>query len=76
VVHGRRDDVLLGKAGFSEPPKTWDELKEQALKVARDQGVKYGFLFQGAEYECEWRPAKWCIGSAVSVSPGVATATA
>ncbi|MDQ3568123.1 MAG: ABC transporter substrate-binding protein [Actinomycetota bacterium] len=42
---------LLDKSGFSGPPKTWEELKEQAMKVVRDQGVKYGFLFQGAEYE-------------------------
>jgi multiple sugar transport system substrate-binding protein len=42
---------LLEKSGFSAPPKTWDELKEQAQKVTQDQGTKFGFVFQGAEYE-------------------------
>ena len=42
---------LLEQAGFSAPPKTWDELKEMALKTAQDTGTKYGFIFQGANYE-------------------------
>jgi multiple sugar transport system substrate-binding protein len=42
---------LLEKSGFSEPPKTWDELKEMADKVKKDQGIKYGFVFQGDAYE-------------------------
>ena len=42
---------LLEESGFSEPPKTWDELKEQAKKVMQDQGTKYGFVWQGADYE-------------------------
>jgi multiple sugar transport system substrate-binding protein len=42
---------LLEKAGFSEPPATWDELKEMALKIKQDEGIKSGFVFQGAEYE-------------------------
>ena len=42
---------LLEKSGFSEPPATWDELKEQAKKVMQDQGTKYGFVWQGADYE-------------------------
>ena len=45
-----RED-LLEKSGFSEPPKTWDDLKEMARKVQQDSGTKYGFVFQGAEYE-------------------------
>ena len=49
MLYYRKD--LLEKSGFSEPPKTWDELKEQAQKVMKDQGTKYGFIFQGAEYE-------------------------
>jgi multiple sugar transport system substrate-binding protein len=39
---------LLEQSGFSEPPKTWEELKEMALKVVRDSGIRYGFVFQGA----------------------------
>jgi multiple sugar transport system substrate-binding protein len=42
---------LLEKGGFSEPPKTWDELKEMSQKVMQDQGTKYGFIFQGSNYE-------------------------
>ena len=42
---------LLEKSGFAEPPATWDELKEMARKVTQDQGVKNGFVFQGANYE-------------------------
>jgi multiple sugar transport system substrate-binding protein len=49
LLYYRKD--LLEKAGFSEPPKTWDELKEQAQKVMQDEGTKFGFVFQGAEYE-------------------------
>jgi multiple sugar transport system substrate-binding protein len=45
----RRD--LLEKSGISEPPRTWEELKEQAQKVQRDSRTKYGFVFQGAEFE-------------------------
>ncbi|RKP49900.1 sugar ABC transporter substrate-binding protein [Cohnella endophytica] len=34
----------LDAAGISEPPKTWDELKEQS-KILMDKGlVKYGFI--------------------------------
>jgi multiple sugar transport system substrate-binding protein len=49
LLYYRKD--LLEKAGFSEPPKTWDELKQQANKVMQDEGTKFGFVFQGAEYE-------------------------
>jgi multiple sugar transport system substrate-binding protein len=49
MLYYRKD--LLEKAGISGPPKTWDELKEQAQKVMQDEGTKFGFVFQGAEYE-------------------------
>jgi len=49
MLYYRKD--LLEKSGYSEPPKTWDELKEMANKVKQDQGVKYGFVFQGDSYE-------------------------
>jgi multiple sugar transport system substrate-binding protein len=42
---------LLEQAGFSEPPATWEELKEMALKTAQDTGTQDGLVFQGAEYE-------------------------
>ena len=49
LLYYRKD--LLEKAGFSEPPVTWDELKEMALKIKQDEGIKFGFVFQGAQYE-------------------------
>jgi multiple sugar transport system substrate-binding protein len=49
MLYFRKD--LLEKSGYSEPPKTWDELKEMADKVKKDQGIKYGFVFQGDAYE-------------------------
>jgi multiple sugar transport system substrate-binding protein len=49
MLYYRKD--LLEKAGFSGPPATWDELKEQAQQIMQDEGTKFGFVFQGAEYE-------------------------
>jgi multiple sugar transport system substrate-binding protein len=48
-LYFRRD--LLEASGFSEPPATWDELKEMAAKVKRDEKVANGFVFTGAVYE-------------------------
>jgi multiple sugar transport system substrate-binding protein len=42
---------LLEQSGFDGPPRTWEELQEQALKVKQDSGTRFGFLFQGANYE-------------------------
>jgi multiple sugar transport system substrate-binding protein len=42
---------LLERSDFSEPPKTWDELKAMAEKVVQDSGTRYGFVFQGANNE-------------------------
>jgi multiple sugar transport system substrate-binding protein len=42
---------LLEKSGYSDPPKTWDELQEMAVKVAQDQNIDNGFVFQGDQYE-------------------------
>src|SRR5215207_2231846 len=49
LLYSRSD--LLEQAGYSAPPETWDELKEMALKTSQDTGTKYGFLFQGKNYE-------------------------
>jgi multiple sugar transport system substrate-binding protein len=49
LLYYRQD--LLEKSGFSEPPKTWSELKEQTRKVVQDSGMEDGFVFQGARYE-------------------------
>ena len=49
MLYYRKD--LLEKSGFSEPPQTWEELKEQATKVTSESDAEDGFVFQGAEYE-------------------------
>ncbi len=49
LLYYRQD--LLEQAGFSEAPATWEELQEMTLKTMQDQGTKYGFVCQGAEYE-------------------------
>jgi multiple sugar transport system substrate-binding protein len=49
LLYYRKD--LLDKAGFSEPPETWDDLMEMAAKVQKDEGIKNGFVYQGADYE-------------------------
>jgi multiple sugar transport system substrate-binding protein len=42
---------LLERSGFSEPPVTWDQMKEMSEKVRRDAGTRYGFVFQGSQDE-------------------------
>lgn len=59
---------LLEEAGLSEPPATWEELKETAQRVVRDQGTANGFVFQGAEYEggvCNGLEYVWTHGGNV-----------
>src|SRR5215216_1035568 len=59
---------LLEHSGFSEPPKTWDELKEMAEKVVQDSGTRYGFVFQGANNEtgvCNGLEYIWTHGGEV-----------
>jgi len=66
MLYYRKD--LLEKSGFSEPPTTWEELKEVARKVVRDQGTRYGFVFQGADYEggvCNGLEFIWTHGGEV-----------
>lgn len=49
LLYYRKD--LLEENGYSGPPKTWDELKEMTEKVRKGSGTKYGYAFQGANYE-------------------------
>lgn len=49
LLYYRKD--LLEESGFSGPPATWDELKEQAKKVVEDSGARFGFVFEGGNYE-------------------------
>ncbi len=49
MLYYRKD--LLQQSGISEPPATWEELKQQAEQVKQQTGTRYGFVFQGANYE-------------------------
>ena len=47
---------LLRKYGFDHPPRTWDELEQQAARIqqgerARGQRDFWGYVWQGADYE-------------------------
>jgi multiple sugar transport system substrate-binding protein len=66
LLYYRND--LLEQSGFSEPPKTWEALKEMAEKVVQDSGTRYGFLFQGANNEtgvCNGLEYIWTHGGEV-----------
>ena len=66
MLYYRRD--LLEESGYSEPPKTWEELKEMAAKVVKDRGTRYGYVFQGADYEggvCNGLEFVWTHGGEV-----------
>jgi multiple sugar transport system substrate-binding protein len=66
MLYYRRD--LLEESGYSEPPKTWEELKEMAAKVVKDRGTRYGYVFQGADYEggvCNGLEFIWTHGGEV-----------
>lgn len=65
LLYYRKD--LLDKAGF-KPPKTWDELRTQAQKVQDQEGIRYGFTFQGSEYEggvCNFCEYVWNAGGEI-----------
>ena len=49
ICYYRKD--LLEASGYTEPPATWDELREMAARISQDHNVRYGFVFQGAQYE-------------------------
>lgn len=77
LLYYRRD--LLEEGGFSEPPATWGELKDMAGRVKEQAGTRYGFVFQGAEYEggvvngCEhiWNAGgRILTGNISTASPG------
>ena len=55
---------LLAKAGVQEPPKTWDQLVEDAKAVKEKGGGAYGFGLQGKEIETDvyWYYALWTHG--------------
>jgi multiple sugar transport system substrate-binding protein len=66
LLYYRKD--LLEQSGFSEPPQTWEGLKEIAEKVVQDSGTRYGFVFQGANNEtgvCNGLEYIWTHGGEV-----------
>lgn len=49
VLFYRKD--LLAENGYAAPPATWRELREMSKKIMQNNGTKYGYVFQGANYE-------------------------
>ncbi len=53
ILYYRKD--LLQKAGFKNPPQTWEDLVDYSLKIQRiikkENPDFYGFVWQGAQYE-------------------------
>ena len=49
LLYYRQD--LLEDAGLGSPPTTFDGLKEIASQISEDAGTRYGFVYQGAQYE-------------------------
>ncbi len=49
ILYYRKD--LLAQNGYDQAPETWQELKRMSKKMMKEGQVKYGFVFQGANYE-------------------------
>ncbi len=49
LLYYRKDS--LAASGYKEPPKTWDEMIEMSGRVTKASGIRYGMVFQGADYE-------------------------
>lgn len=49
VLFYRKD--LLQQHGYDQPPATWAELRTVAKDIMDKEYVKYGYVFQGANYE-------------------------
>jgi multiple sugar transport system substrate-binding protein len=58
---------LFEKAGITEPPKTWDEVKAAAEKIKALGGETYGFGLQGKEIETDvyFYYAMWSFGGEI-----------
>ncbi len=59
VLYYRTD--IAKKAGVTEAPKTWDELKTMAQKMQSDGGAKYGINLSTNNWQ-EWAPFVWQNG--------------
>ena len=74
-LYYRKD--LLDKYGF-KPPKTWEELKTQALAITKGEGNPnlQGFNYQGAAIEgtnCTFLEALWTAGGNWQADDGTVT---
>lgn len=58
------NQAMFDEAGITEPPETWDELKDAAAKISALGDDIYGFGLQGAEIETDayWYYALWTHG--------------
>ena len=58
---------MLEDAGITEPPATWDELKDAAAKLSALSDDTYGFGIQGKEIETDayWYYALWTHGGSI-----------
>ena len=59
--------AMLAKAGFTTPPKTWDELLTQARALKAQGIVQYPFVGQWAQSElgvCDWTTIAGGLGGA------------
>jgi multiple sugar transport system substrate-binding protein len=63
---------LFEKAGITEPPKTWDELKDAARKITALGGGVRGFGLQGKEIETDvyFYYAMWSYGAEILNADG------
>jgi len=51
------NEELLQQAGFNAPPKTWEELVEQAIAIKAQGIVEYPIVWSWGQYEaaiCDW----------------------
>ncbi|MEL6657375.1 MAG: ABC transporter substrate-binding protein [Bacteroidota bacterium] len=49
ILYYRKD--LLQKYGYNNPPTTWTQVRSISQKIQNDNFIKYGYLFQGGNYE-------------------------
>lgn len=66
LLYYRKD--LLEENGYDGPPKTWADLKEMAEQVRQGSGTRFGYAFQGANYEggvCNGLEFIWTHGGEV-----------
>ena len=53
---------MFKKAGITDPPKTWDELRQDALKIKQSGGTGYGMPLGPEEAQAEFSLFAWGNG--------------